>query len=200
MTVPQVRAAAAELAKQHPALSHSALRALVDGFLATGFHDLRSTGIALLEREGPLLRASDLPWLIGVARHTGNWAHVDWLATKVIGPVISAERPGSRARVLRKWARDEDLWVRRSALLAQHDELRAGRGDFALFETLAAPMLKEREFFIRKAIGWILREVSRKRPKLTCDFLLRHRARVSGLTLREGARHLPARARRGLAL
>jgi len=69
--------------------------------------------------------------------------------------------------------------------------LRNGEGDFALFAEIAAPLLEEKEFFLRKAIGWILREVSKKRPRLTFDFLKEHRARVSGLTLREGARHLP---------
>jgi 3-methyladenine DNA glycosylase AlkD len=44
-------------------------------------------------------------------------------------------------------------------------------------------MLDEREFFIRKAIGWVLREVSKKRPALTYDFLLKHRDRVSRLSL-----------------
>ena len=81
--------------------------------------------------------------------------------------------------------------MRRTALLAQLDELRAGRGDFDLFARLAVPMLGEREFFIRKAIGWVLRDTSRKRPALTFAFLQAHRDAMSGLTLREGARRLP---------
>lgn len=59
-------------------------------------------------------------------------------------------------------------------------------------------MLDEKEFFIRKAIGWVLREVSKKRPKLVFEFLREHRAEVSGLTLREGAKYLPAAQRRAL--
>ncbi|HEY6148656.1 MAG TPA: DNA alkylation repair protein, partial [Thermoanaerobaculia bacterium] len=176
----------------HPALDRRSLRSLIDGLFATDFHDLRSTGIAILERERELLRGTDLPWLIELVRRSANWAHVDWLSTKVVGFVISAVRPGARSKILRSWARSPDLWTRRAALLAQLDELRAGRGDFALFAALAAPMLGEREFFIRKAIGWVLRDVSRKRPELAFDFLLRHRGQVSGLTFREGSRGLPA--------
>ena len=61
-------------------------------------------------------------------------------------------------------------------------------------------MLDEREFFIRKAIGWVLREVSKKRPELTYEFLKKHRDRVSGLSLREGAKYLPASQRKALGL
>jgi 3-methyladenine DNA glycosylase AlkD len=61
-------------------------------------------------------------------------------------------------------------------------------------------MFGEREFFIRKAIGWILREVSKKRPELVFEFLHEHRERVSGLTLSEGAKYLPPAQRRLLRL
>ena len=198
VTVPQIRAAAAAFARDHPDLDRAGLRALADGLFATEFHDLRSTAIGVLEREVTLLGSRDLRWLAGLVRRAGNWAHVDWLATKVVGPVIASAGARERARILRTWSKDSDMWVRRTALLAQHDELRKGRGDFALFEAIAAPMLGEREFFIRKAIGWVLREVSKERPELTFGFLLRHREHVSSLTLREGARRLPAGMRRQL--
>jgi len=125
-------------------------------------------------------------------RASACWAQVDHLATKVIGSIA-----GVNAR-LRGWARDPDFWVRRTALLAQHDALRAGAGDFELFAEIAAPMLEEREFFVRKAIGWVLREVSKRRPELTAAFLREHAGRVSGLTFREGSRRLPAAMRAAL--
>ncbi|MGQ0569406.1 MAG: DNA alkylation repair protein, partial [Armatimonadota bacterium] len=56
------------------------------------------------------------------------------------------------------------------------------------------------EFFIRKATGWVLREVSKKRPALVYEFLRRHQDRVSGLTLREGSKYLPDAKRRALGL
>ncbi len=199
VTVPQVRQAAAAFCKRHPALTRAQLRALAGALLATDYHDVRSLGIAVLERRHNLLLPGDLPWLVEGVRSTANWAHVDWLATKVVGPLVAALPAARRAAVLTRWARDEHLWVRRTALLAQLDTLRAGGGDFPLFARLAAPLLPEKEFFIRKAIGWILRDVSRRRPELTFAFLTRHRAALSGLTLREGSRHLPASLRAALA-
>jgi 3-methyladenine DNA glycosylase AlkD len=121
-------------------------------------------------------------------RTSFTWAYVDPLAADVVGSLV--ERYPSVRAVLEAWGRDPDFWIQRSALLALLVPLRRGAGDFALFEKIAAPLLTEREFFIRKAIGWVLRETSKKRPDLVRDFLVRHRDRASGLTVREGAKYL----------
>jgi 3-methyladenine DNA glycosylase AlkD len=108
----------------------------------------------------------------------------------VIDPILEREPP--IAPWITAWAADPDFWIRRVALLAQLRALRRGDGDFALFARIAAPMLPEREFFIRKAIGWVLREVSKKRPALVRDFLLDHAGACSGVTWREATKYLPA--------
>src|SRR5207244_69868 len=161
-------------------------------------HELRSAAIGVLERQRARLTARDLPWLVDLVCRSNTWAHVDWIAPKVIGDVI-ARYPRARSHLTR-WAADDNFWVRRTALLAEHDALRAGGGDFALFARLAAGMLDEREFFIRKAIGWVLREVSKRRPELVYGFLRDHRDRASRLTLQEGAKYLPVGRRLGLGL
>jgi 3-methyladenine DNA glycosylase AlkD len=53
-------------------------------------------------------------------------------------------------------------------------------------------MLDEREFFIRKAIGWVLREVGKKRPAEVAAWLAPRTGRASGVTMREAVRYLPA--------
>jgi len=158
----------------------------------------RAAAIGVLERERALLDDRDIPWLIALVRKSKSWAYVDWIAPKVVGDVIVRD-PRARKR-LAAWANDEDFWVRRAALLAEHDALRAGGGDFVLWSRLAVSMLDEREFFIRKAIGWVLREVSKKRPELTYAFLRKHRDRVSRLSLLEGSKYLPAPKRKSLGL
>jgi 3-methyladenine DNA glycosylase AlkD len=184
----QLRAVCAAFCKAND-LDAASLRALVDALFATDWFDLHSMGVALLERKHALLVAKDAPWLIELVRLGGCWAHVDWLASAAIDPLI-VKNPALLART-RTWAKDRDFWVRRTALLAQLGPLRRGGGDFALFTELAAPMLDEKEFFIRKAIGWVLREVSKKRPALVRDFFLAHGERASGLTWREGTKYLP---------
>ena len=197
-TMPDIRRAANDFAREHPDLTRAELRKIVDELWSTDVFELRSGGIALLSRYAALLRETDLPWLLGRVRMSKTWAHVDWLAADVIGGVVGESRTALRR--LPAWARDENFWVRRTALLAQLRPLSHEAGDFALFARLAAPMLGEREFFIRKAIGWVLREVSKKRPKLTFEFLRDHGDEVSGLTLSEGSKYLPAAQRRALNL
>lgn len=197
VTTPMVRAAAKELCATQP-LDRVGALALADRLTQSRWFDVRSVGIAVLERHSKLLEPADLELLITLVRRTRCWAHVDWIATKLVGAVL-CEHPAAR-EVLAVWAQDDDFWVQRTALLGQLDELRAGRGDFALFERIATPMVPEREFFLRKALGWVLRDVSKRRPELSFRFLLANRARVSGLTLREGAKHLPAPMRKQLGL
>jgi len=193
-----IRAAVRDYCEAHRDLTRADLRVIAERLYATDVHELRAAAIGVLERDRKMLDDRDMPWLIALVRKSKSWAYVDWIAPKVIGDVI-ARGPRARKR-LRLWAKDKDFWVRRTALLAEHDALRAGGGDFALWSRLAESMLDEREFFIRKAIGWVLREVSKKRPDLTYAFLRKHRDRVSRLSLLEGAKYLPALKRKALGL
>ncbi len=59
-------------------------------------------------------------------------------------------------------------------------------------------MLDEKEFFIRKAIGWVLREVGKKRPDEVVAWLAPRTDRASGVTMREAVRYLPAGERERL--
>jgi len=188
VTQAQLRAAARDYVTGHPELTRSDLHQLSRAAFATDAFEVRSGAIAILERKRKLLTEEDLSWQLDLVREASCWAHVDWLATKVIGFVVS-DGPLAK-KSLRLWARDPHLWVRRTALLAQEDALRSGTGDYALFAQIAEPMLVERELWIRKAIGWVLRDLSRKRPELTCAFLRQHATRCSGLICREASKHL----------
>jgi 3-methyladenine DNA glycosylase AlkD len=181
----QLRAAARDFCRER-ALDHDAAVAIVDELYATDNFDLHSAAIAILERSRALVTRADADWLIALVRRSACWAHVDWIAAKLVPNALAAQ-PGAQ---LRAWARDDDLWVRRTALLAQLDALRAGGGDFELFAELAAPMLPEKVFWIRKAIGWVLREVSKQRPALVRAFVAAHNDAMSGLTRREATKYL----------
>ena len=58
--------------------------------------------------------------------------------------------------LMRRWARDDDMWKRRAAILCQ---IRFKRDtDLKLLYDCIEPNLADTEFFIRKAIGWALRQ------------------------------------------
>lgn len=129
-------------------------------------------------------------------RQARTWALVDPLAGDAVGPL--AEHDAKFAPVLERWAVDEDFWIRRSALLAHLRPLREGRGAFERFARFADGMLEEKEFFIRRAIGWVLRDTARKRPEMVFDWMLPRAHRASGVTMREMVKHLSPEQREEL--
>lgn len=154
-------------------------------------HELRAAMTVLLERRARFLPAEAVEGLIGLIRISPGWCYVDWLAAKVVGPLLSRLAPELEADLLRRWVGDPDLWVRRTALLAPLERLRRGEGDFELWTSLAETRLDERAFFIRKALGWVLRETGKKRPERLAAFLATHGDRLQGVARREATRHLP---------
>ncbi len=193
--VPVLRQTAKQFQRAHANLPRDELLALVRALWDDPHHELRMLGIALLERYRDRLTAADMTFTETLLRRSNTWAQADWLATKIAGSLV-ARFPGAR-RALPTWARDENLWVRRSSLLALNPRRRPD--DFELFARLAITMLDEREFFIRKAIGWVLRETSKSHPDLVHGFLTGHIDEVSGLTLRQGSKYLPSTQREALA-
>lgn len=198
VAIPKIRKAANLYYKQFPDLSRDVLIQTVAILWWCQVHEMRSLAIALLEKYNHSIDPSDLPLILDLVLDSHTWAYVDWLAVKVIGPLVARD-PNGPAH-LRQWVRHDNFWVRRTALLALLDPLRAGQADFALFEELAVPLLPEKNVFIRKAIGWVLREVSKKQPETTFAFLQAHHRKASPLTLREGAKYLSDSQRAAIGL
>lgn len=135
------------------------------------------------------------PPVLDLYRHlvlTGAWWDlVDQIATRLVGPVLLAHRQ-SVTPVLDAWSVEDDLWLRRAAVLAQLKH--KGDTDTALLERVVVANLEGSrfggEFFIRKAIGWALREHAKTDPVWVLDLLGRYVDRFSPLSRREATRHL----------
>ena len=179
---------------RHPGYDRFWLTELVRLLWDRPVFELKAVAVAVLERNVRMLEVTDLELVELFLRRSYTWALVDWLCTKVAAPLVERE-PAATEPTLRRWSTDDDFWIRRASMLAQLPGLRAGGGDFELFAALASSMVGEKEFFIRKAIGWVLRDVSKKRPGLTYSFLIEHIEKVAGLTFREGSKYLPEEQR-----
>jgi 3-methyladenine DNA glycosylase AlkD len=151
--------------------------------------------VLLLDTRADLQTPADRPLIERLVRESKTWALVDVLAGNVLGQILVAH-PDSAA-AFDRWATDDDFWIRRSALLAQGRPLKAG-APFARFARYADSMLDEKEFFIRKAIGWVLRDVSKTRPDEVFEWLLPRVSRASGVTMREAVKYLSPEQREAL--
>lgn len=186
--VPAIRSVAQAVRARYPETDHDGLVALVEELWAAPVHERRMVAVELLDLYGDRLDARDMALLERLLRESRTWALVDGLAASVVGGVV--ERHPAAAAVLDRWAADPDFWIRRSALLALLLPLRRGGGDFERFARYADAMLDEQEFFVRKAIGWVLRDTARKRPALVYEWLLPRARRASGVTVREAVKPL----------
>lgn len=194
--MPAIRRVTRALGTRVQAEDDTSLRPLVEALWRTRVHELRAVAMLVLERRADALGARDLPLLERLLRESRSWAYLDWICLKVLAPMLL--RVDRVRRTLPRWASDDDFWMRRASLLTLLPAVKRGDVPFGAFAALAVPMLGEKEFFIRKAIGWVLREVSKTNPAVVAAFLRTHRADVSGLTMREGAKYLSPRARRAL--
>ncbi|HEU4567576.1 MAG TPA: DNA alkylation repair protein [Marmoricola sp.] len=111
------------------------------------------------------------------------WDHVDEVAVR-IGEILDADLRA--ADTVRRWSEDPDRWLRRLAILSQLG--RRERTDRALLAAVIEPNVPDREFFIRKAIGWALREVAYVDPDWVRAFVAGHD--LAPLSRREALKHL----------
>ena len=194
--VPVTRAAIRAWCRARPGLGHDELVAAAAALWQRPVFERRMAAEMMLELNPALLSPADVPLIERMLREARTWALVDSLAAGPMGGLV--ERYPALTEVLDRWAADGDFWIRRSALLALLGPLRRGAGDFSRFSRYADQMLAEKEFFIRKAIGWVLRETAKKRPALVAEWLAPRIGQVSGVTLREAIKPLPTETRDSL--
>lgn len=190
--MPKLRKAVLELAREVKP-DHDLVIETVEALWPRGNFELRAAAVELLVKYVKLLGPDDVALLERLIRESKTWALVDSIAPFVMGTLF-IEDP-ELGKTLDRWAKDPDFWVRRAAMLSLLIPLRKGGGDFERFGRYADAQLEDTEFFIRKAIGWILRETSKQRPKLVYDWLLPRADRAAGLTIREATKYLTPKQR-----
>jgi 3-methyladenine DNA glycosylase AlkD len=130
--------------------------------------------------------------LLPVARHLVTtvswWDTVDLLAAHVVGALVAADR--RLAADMDAWIADDDLWVARTALL--HQLRYKERTDTGRLFAYCLRQSAHTDFFIRKAIGWSLREYAKTDPDAVRDFVAHERGRFAPLTVREALKNIGA--------
>jgi len=114
------------------------------------------------------------------------WDYVDDVASRRIGPLLSAYR-STLTPVMHAWATDADLWKRRTSIICQLTFRSAT--DTELLTAAIEANIDDRDFFIRKGIGWALRQFARTEPGWVRSFVDTHPG-LSPLSVREAVKHL----------
>ncbi len=115
------------------------------------------------------------------------WDYVDEIATNRLGLILAAD-PARMKPAMLGWARGDNIWKRRSAILCQLHARSATDRHFLM--ACIAPSLASKEFFLRKGIGWALRHFARTDPDWVRAYVAEHEAALSPLSKREAMKHL----------
>jgi 3-methyladenine DNA glycosylase AlkD len=115
------------------------------------------------------------------------WDVVDEIAARLVGETLAGHRT-EVTPMIRTWATDPDPWLRRTSVICQ---LRCGADtDLDLLRHAIDSNIDDSSFWLRKAIGWALRQYARTDPGWVRAEVARHGDRMSGLSRREATRHL----------
>lgn len=117
----------------------------------------------------------------------GWWDTTDAIAPYRLWDILEADRDAIRKTML-LWAQDDNMWIRRSAILCQlHAKMKM---DLDLLYACIEPSITSKEFFLRKAIGWVLRQYARTDPEEVRRYVAANEERLSPLSKREAMKHL----------
>jgi len=187
--VPAVRAIVRTEAKARPPSGTAALAgtaALL--WRSAEYREHRYAATALTNL--PMTRRLQTPGLLPLYREmivTGAWwDHVDEVAHR-IGALLR-DFPDDLRPVVLEWSRDGDRWLRRVSIICQLGAKQ--RTDVALVAEAIVANLADKDFFVRKAIGWALRDYARTNPDWVRAFVASHDDTISPLSRREALKHL----------
>jgi len=192
VATPEHRAAVAPLIKAFSPAGAGELRSAAESLWKMREREYQYAAIGLLVRHQKLLSLDDLPWLLDLVRKRSWWDTVDSLVRTIGAIVQRAGKKGERA--MDRAVKHENLWVRRIAML--HQLGLRGECDTERLFRYAELLATEKEFFIRKAIGWALRDYAWHDWRAVEKFLTTSSVEFSGLTLREARKNFAALGRK----
>jgi 3-methyladenine DNA glycosylase AlkD len=197
VAAPLRRQLQAEAARAHPASGAGELaQAMRTLWREARYREERYAAMELARERPhrPLLGPELLPVYEEMIVSGAWWDYCDDISGTAIATLLQ-HHPARMKPLLRRWANGADLWLRRAAMLCQR-RLLAGVDAVLLYDCILPSIGRGRfadEFFIRKAVGWALRERSYSAPDEVRAFLREYDAQVSPLTRREALKALRRR-------
>lgn len=181
-----VRSALASYRPADRASWEATIRELWDG---AEFREERYATLALLRHRvsKPFRDFEALPLYQHLIVTGAWWDLVDELAHHMVGDLLATDR-SAVTPVMRTWARADDVWLRRTSVICQLTDKR--QTDTDLLRYTIEANLDDDSFWLRKAIGWALRDYAKTDPAWVRDELDRLDGRLSPLSRREAAKHL----------
>ncbi|MBT4352700.1 DNA alkylation repair protein [archaeon] len=186
---------------------------LVDLFWNSNYHELRRTGMHLISYYQNKLDIDDINNVEKLLMTSTNWDQIDEISAHFVGEILT-KNWNEGSIYLIKWSADKNFWMRRSSMLSMLIIIRDKNTDIKLYEKsrdlffkISVGMLDESIFsdeeytteimpkkmglfFIRKCIGWVLRDMSKYHPDDVIKYVNTNKEMMSGLSYKEATRKL----------
>ncbi len=173
--------------KQHKITAYAEYIQVIEQLWDAEYREERYLAISVARTYGGYQTIEALTTFEMMIRTGEWWDYIDVIAAHLIGSLLSKYSENMRA-ILKRWISDENIWIRRSAILSQ---LRFKEStDAVMLFDFCNSCLHEKSFWIRKAIGWALREYSKTNPDSVRQFIDSNRELMSNLTRREGSKYV----------
>ena len=185
IAVPQLR----KLAREHSALDfHETVR-----LLRSAIHEERLCALLMLVERYKKSAESDRKRIVEIyldnTRFINNWDLVDSSAHRILGPYLETRNK----KILYALARSENMWERRIAIISTFHFIRSNSFGHTL--KIAKILIQDDEDLVRKAVGWMLREVGKRELRVEEDFLKNHYTQMPRTMLRYAIEKFPENKR-----
>lgn len=158
---------------------------VVDQLWNQKFREFQYAAMAFTHKKIKDLPPEHLPFLEKMITEKSWWDSVDMVASNLIGEYFK-KYPEKIPAAISQWTTTDNFWLHRTCIIFQ---LKYGMNtDYKLLFELCTKYSNEKEFFIRKAIGWALRQYSKSNPKRVKTFI--QKQKLSPLSVKEGSKYL----------
>lgn len=180
------RTAFKTIAKQFKTISHEEYEQIIFELWAGRYREDMYQALEVAEHYKKYRTLESWPIYDRLVRTASHWDTLDWIAGKIVSPLVLQHRELEADLI--DWSRDDNFWVRRASLLA-HLHHKEQTNTQLLANTILA-LCHESEFFIRKAIGWVLRDYAYTNPAWVSNFVAQYDERLARLSKREALKQI----------
>jgi len=180
-----------ELFESYTLPEEEVLKKLVQALFIEAEREYHYFAIRLLEKQRDGLASVDLPFVESLLLQNSWWDSIDDLSPNIVGHIIRQGHPADLERMI-VWVQSDNFWLQRAGLLHQLKFKSTMNEDLMI--NMIEHLKYDEESFIRKAIGWILREYSKTAPDFVVSYV--STAELSKLSEREALKWLRAKGER----
>ena len=149
------------------------------------YREFQYLGVDYLIKEKKKLQQDDIHFIKELIINKSWWDTIDLIASHLVGEICQ-KYPELIDEYILKWSQDKNIWLRRTAILFQLKYKENTNTE--VLEKVILNNNKDNEFFIDKAIGWVLREYSKSNKEWVSNFIVSNN--LSKLSIKEGSKYL----------